>query len=326
MNEKSPLISIIVPVYKVEPYLRKCVASIQNQTYRNLEIILVDDGSPDNCGKICDELAQEDNRIVVIHQKNGGQSSARNSGLVIANGEFVGFVDSDDYIDDDMFDSLYQALSRNNAELAVCNARLVSEEGAVLKSHLKDNRVYTYTGNEAYDYLIPTLNNAVWNKLFYKEALRGIRFKEGTFHGEDFLFLLEYYKKVHTIAVLEADKYNYLQREGSVTGSVFSERKVDEINSKDEVYHIIAQYFPAYILTATKWCYTARINVVRSIVQAQKKKKWSSVYKECVDYLKGNYNSIRCVLSMREKVEAFIICNMNFVYPFLLRIAMKMKK
>lgn len=99
-NKENPLISVIVPIYKVEKYLQKCVQSIINQTYKNLEIILVDDGSPDNCGIICDKLAERDDRIRVIHKKNGGLSSARNAGIEIANGEYIGFVDSDDYIEE----------------------------------------------------------------------------------------------------------------------------------------------------------------------------------------------------------------------------------
>ncbi|HEY8803664.1 MAG TPA: glycosyltransferase, partial [Clostridium sp.] len=104
---QNPLISIIVPIYKVEVYIRNCVDSILNQTYKNLEIILVDDGSPDNCGNICEEYSSKDKRIKVIHKKNGGLSSARNAGLDIASGEYIGFIDSDDWIEGDMYESLY---------------------------------------------------------------------------------------------------------------------------------------------------------------------------------------------------------------------------
>lgn len=108
MEKTLPLISVIVPVYKVEPYLRRCIDSIRNQTYTNLEIILVDDGSPDNCGCICDEYAQKDKRILVIHQKNEGLSAARNSGLDRCTGAYIGFVDSDDCIHPEMYERLYQ--------------------------------------------------------------------------------------------------------------------------------------------------------------------------------------------------------------------------
>ena len=117
------LISVIVPVYKVEKYLRECVDSILAQTYTNLEIILVDDGSPDNCGKICDEYAQNDSRIKVIHQENGGLSAARNAGLDIATGKYIGFVDSDDYAELNMFEELHKRIIENNADLSICGVK-----------------------------------------------------------------------------------------------------------------------------------------------------------------------------------------------------------
>ena len=118
---KSDLISIIVPVYKVEKYIDECIKSIINQTYTNLEIILIDDGSPDNCGKICDEYAKNDKRIKVIHQKNMGQSVARNVGLEYAKGDYIGFVDSDDYIKNNMFEVLHNNLVSYNADISICN-------------------------------------------------------------------------------------------------------------------------------------------------------------------------------------------------------------
>ena len=111
------LITIVVPVYKVEQYLDKCVNSIINQTYKNLEIILVDDGSPDNCGKMCDEYAKNDNRIVVIHKENGGLSDARNAGIEIAKGKYISFIDSDDYVTEDYVEFLYALISNNNVEV-----------------------------------------------------------------------------------------------------------------------------------------------------------------------------------------------------------------
>lgn len=118
MEQTLPLISVIVPVYKVEPYLHRCIDSIRNQTYTNLEIILVDDGSPDNCGRICDEYAQKDKRIFVIHQENGGLSAARNSGLDRCSGAYIGFVDSDDCIHPEMYERLYKDICTYHTRLA----------------------------------------------------------------------------------------------------------------------------------------------------------------------------------------------------------------
>lgn len=117
MNEEK-LLSVIVPVYKVEPYLHRCIDSIRNQTYKHLQIILVDDGSPDNCGKICDEYAELDARIIVVHQKNRGLSGARNTGLRYAKGEYVAFVDSDDWISSDMYQTLVNLVELNDLDMA----------------------------------------------------------------------------------------------------------------------------------------------------------------------------------------------------------------
>ena len=128
----TPLISVIVPVYNVEKYLRKCVDSIVNQTYKNLEIILVDDGSPDNCGKICDEFAEMDNRVMVIHKENGGLSSARNAGLDIATGEYITFVDSDDYIENDTYEKVVVAINKFDSDLIFFREKSVDESGKTI--------------------------------------------------------------------------------------------------------------------------------------------------------------------------------------------------
>lgn len=127
--ETKPQISVIVPVYKVEPYLQKCIDSILAQTFRDIEVILVDDGSPDNCPAICDAAAEKDERVRVIHQKNGGLSAARNAGLDIARGEWIGFVDSDDYIAPEMYQTLYNTAIKNDAQLALCSYAYVDIQG-----------------------------------------------------------------------------------------------------------------------------------------------------------------------------------------------------
>ena len=128
-REKAPLLSIIVPVYKVENYLPKCIDSILAQTFTDFELILVDDGSPDNCPALCDAAAEKDARVRVIHQKNGGLSAARNAGLDAARGAWIGFVDSDDYIAPEMYEVLYQAVQSTGADLALCDYAEVDEAG-----------------------------------------------------------------------------------------------------------------------------------------------------------------------------------------------------
>ena len=125
LEKSNPFISIVVPIYNVEKYLKKCVESILNQTYKNFELILVDDGSPDRCGEICEDLKKKDLRIRVIHKENGGLSSARNAGIDVAKGEYIGFVDSDDYIEPFMYEKLVNAVVKDNCLLSVCSVKYV---------------------------------------------------------------------------------------------------------------------------------------------------------------------------------------------------------
>ena len=173
MNQKTkklPLISVIVPIYKVEKYLNKCVQSILNQTYENLEIILVDDGSPDNCGKICDQLAQKDDRIVVIHKQNGGLSSARNAGIEIANGEYIGFVDSDDYVEKFMYELLLKSIKESNTMLSVCAIYYTFENGEkIVKIKDEHDRVFDFKDAILEMNTYKLFDMGAWSKLYHRD-------------------------------------------------------------------------------------------------------------------------------------------------------------
>ncbi|MDR3346595.1 MAG: glycosyltransferase, partial [Campylobacteraceae bacterium] len=179
---KNPLISVIVPVYKVEQYLAACLNSIVNQTYKNLEIILVDDGSPDNCGKICDEYAQKDSRIVVLHQPNGGVSRARNAGLDIAKGEYIAFVDSDDYIALDMYEELMSIAQKQSADVAICGIYVIKKDGMeIFKKTLEG----LDTNGIKYQFLINSYPSFPWGRLYKTKLFQGVRFPVGLICYED---------------------------------------------------------------------------------------------------------------------------------------------
>ena len=190
------MITVIVPVYKTQDYLKKCVASILCQTYRDLKIILVDDGSPDACGKICDELAREDERIHVLHQMNSGQSSARNNGLAWAfqngcgeSGDYFAFVDSDDTIAPSMYQMMVDVMS-DNVDLVICGYQIVRREYEIKNEVIPIKKNIEMNQNELWEEVFGHLNNAVWNKLYRAELLKDIRFPSNIRHGEDLMFLL----------------------------------------------------------------------------------------------------------------------------------------
>ena len=219
----GPLISIIVPVYKVEKYLVRCIKSIQNQTYTNIEIILVDDGSPDRCGIICDEIAREDSRIKVLHKENGGLSDARNKGIAIAQGEYVGFVDSDDYIEPDMYEHLLGVIEKYNVKLAICSLWCEDENGNSAIPELIDPIDNVCLNAEA---LYPQIEQefgwffvVAWNKLYHRSLLNESFYPYGKIHEDEFVItdLLWNAKK---IGCSKEKKYHYVyMRNDSITAS-----------------------------------------------------------------------------------------------------------
>lgn len=208
------MISVIVPIYNVEKYLSKCIESIISQTYKNIEIILVDDGSPDNCGIICDKYAQRDARIVVIHKENGGLSSARNAGLDVAKGDFIGFVDSDDWIEPTMYEEMLELMQSKNLDVVECGINLVSEAG--ITAYPSKNTI-VISGKEALKlHLSPKdLSNqnlprtAVWSKLFRKSFWLSNRFPVGKIH-EDYLLTCQVLYESEKVGLLRKGLLNHL--------------------------------------------------------------------------------------------------------------------
>lgn len=229
------LISIIVPVYKVEKYLEKCVNSILEQSYHNLEIILVDDGSPDKCGKICDEYQKKDSRIKVIHKKNGGLSDARNAGIRMALGQYLGFVDSDDYIAPDMYEHLFSIMKERNADIGVCNACVVSENS--LPEFTDDLQPVVFENNECLKAMICdklfTVNT--WNKLYKRHVFDEIEFPVGKLY-EDLATTYKLIEKANKIVVSKARKYAYVQRDGSIMNQTAFKMKTDKIDIVEEMW------------------------------------------------------------------------------------------
>lgn len=221
MNKK-PLVSIIVPIYNVERYLNKCIDSIINQTLSNIEIILVNDGSTDNCGRIIDEYANRDSRIVIIHKENGGQSSARNKGLDIAKGKYIGFVDSDDWIDHNMYENLYREIEESNSDICVCSRRAYSETGELSNQIDLPVEEFRFDKNSLQDYIVNRLfykhTVVVWNKIYKREIIEenSIRFEDVSYVGsEDALFNYKILCNANKIKSINTVYYNQLSRNGS---------------------------------------------------------------------------------------------------------------
>ena len=219
----NPLISIIVPVYNVEPYLSKCVDSLLAQTHKNLEILLIDDGSTDRSGELCDEYAEKDSRIVVVHQSNAGQGSARNHGISIARGDFIGFVDSDDWIALDMYEVLLSSLQRNDCDIAVCGRFNVKNDVAIESTAFHVSEEIVMDTEEAIQRFLTyrAIDSSSCDKLYKHEILKDVRYPLG-YICEDVPFVYDALAKAKKVVHCAKPLYYYFQRSGSTSKSTFS--------------------------------------------------------------------------------------------------------
>ena len=243
------LISVIVPIYKVEPYLDRCVRSIVEQAYENLEIILVDDGSPDNCPAICDAWAAKDSRIRVIHKENGGLSDARNAGLEVATGEYVSFIDSDDHIAPDFLARLQDAMVKTGAEVAGCAADYVDEDGNVLR--LRNAADVSEMGKlEALRRLVQEdgVYQTVWNKLYRRDVIDGIPFAVGKLNEDEF-WTYRVLDRIEKLAIVSEPLYHYLQRFGSIIGTGYNIRRLDGLEARFQRMEYLQKYEELACLT-----------------------------------------------------------------------------
>ena len=218
-------ISVIVPIFRVEDYLHRCIDSIIHQTYTNLEIILVDDGSDDKCAVICDGFALFDNRIKVIHKENGGLSSARNIGLGAATGQFIAFVDPDDYINHHMYKNMMDQLIEHDADIVMCDFQYVYSDSSqeTLEKDIEVRDIEVFDGHKAQylmceDYISRVIYTVAWNKLYKKELFEGIKYPEGRIH-EDEARTYELLYKAKTICYLKEPFYYYFQRPDGIVYS-----------------------------------------------------------------------------------------------------------
>lgn len=243
MNEK---ISIIVPIYNVEKYLSQCIDSILSQTYKNLEIILIDDGTKDSSGMICDDYAKKDNRIKVIHQKNMGLSGARNTGLKNSTGDLITFVDSDDFIDNKMFETMLLSIKENDADIVECGTIFCDENGNYIKDNTL-NEVKIYKNEYQIKELLMNedITTTSWGKLYKRKLFKNFEFPLEKYHEDTFTT----YKLLHLskkTTVLNKGFYHYRQVDGSIMNSSFKLKHLDSIEATLERSKFIEKNYPEY--------------------------------------------------------------------------------
>ena len=263
------LISVVVPIYNVEKYLIRCIESILKQTYKNIEIILVDDGSKDSCGKICDEYKEKDSRIKVIHKENGGLSDARNAGINVAKGIYICFIDSDDFIDASFIEKLYRMCINSGANIAQCSFNILTNE---IKDEEKkaESKIINISAREMLKNVYgkySAYNISACNKLFKTDLFNNIRFPFGRIHEDEFTT----YKLIYLsgrVAITSQKLYNYyIERNGSITQTRFNIKRLDyltaleermqffEENNETELYNKTLEQYCYYIIISNYKCH-----------------------------------------------------------------------
>lgn len=282
-ESRQPWISVIVPVYKVEEYLERCIDSIRLQTLKKIEIILVDDGSPDNCPQLCDQFAEMDERIKVIHKANGGLSDARNAGIAIANGKYISFIDSDDWIEKRMYEELCYVAEKFDAEIAESSFRYVYPDR--IKEELYNTGTCVVLDNiEALKEEMKWryFKSVAWNKIYRKELFdSGIRYPKGKYHEDEFTtYRLLYAAK--KLVYLDRVMYNYVQREDSITGIRFNENGLDAVEAwwNKVVFYKEHGLYDLYEKALEMYCWVA--------LDRLKKCQENSIHGEKIEKIKAN--------------------------------------
>lgn len=306
------LISVVVPVYNVEKYLNRCVESIVNQTYKNLEIILVDDGSTDSSPAICDEWAQKDNRIKVIHKKNGGLSSARNAGIKALTGKYVCFIDSDDYIEINTFELMLKSITKDDYDVCICSANLVDKDYNIIsKENYKSS---TFSGEEVMKaFLTGKVFESIsaCDKLYKVSVIRNnnITFNEEEKWGEDFPFNYRYFKKVDKLISIDDRLYNYLtKRNGSITNGITYGKVMRWENNYKPILLNERNNHGNYIIALEKYAQEL-MKCCRELLQSRNTQLINNCYQKIVEEIKHHRNEFLSLkdLSIILKLSIIII-------------------
>ena len=315
-------ISIVVPIYKVEKYLEKCIESILKQTYKNLEIILVNDGSPDSCGEICEKYKQKDNRIIVIRQENKGLSGARNTGLSKATGKYICFIDSDDYISKNMIETLYNNLKLTNSDISICGFSQVGEDEIIEKSKQKGvlKIIDKETCLKKLLYHRYNIDIVTWNKLYKKELFNNIKFPEGKIY-EDFATIPFLVDKANNICCTNQKLYYYVQRKGSINNnSNFNVKIYDLIeNLKVMEDFVESKYSKIYkdIIPGILFFNIIAINQMIQFNKCDENKEYILEVQNKVNKYKKNI-IFSNKLTITQKVKLVLLSNLNLYKKVLL--------
>jgi len=319
MNEK--LISVILPIYNIKDYIAPCMNSIMNQTYRNLEIIMVDDGSTDGCYDLCDEYGKKDSRIVVYHKENGGLSDARNYGIERANGEYIACIDPDDFVDLDYIAYLYELIVKYNSKMSLCQTVVHYDNGS--------KKVRGSHGDEAIDncrclermLYHDVIDTSAWGKLYHKDLFADVKYPKGKIFediGTTYALMLQ----CDTIAVGYESKYHYIFHNNSIVNGAFKPAKFDLLEMTDKMAKEVVKCYPELKRAVARRQMYARISTLNQMLNVN---GYDKERKEIIDYIKKHKKEIvsdpKC--PKRDRAALFLL---SISYPLYRKIWMTYQK
>ncbi len=306
----NPLISVVVPVYNVEAYLKECLDSLMSQTFKNFELLLVDDGSTDESGKICDSYAETDSRIRVIHRENGGLSAARNTGIENAKGEYITFVDSDDYVKDTYLQYLYDLICEYGTKVSVCCHEVLCEDGKLIPQ--KADFRGTFNAETAIKKMLyhDMVDTSSWAKLFHKSMFDDIRFPHGKVF-EDIATTYLYFDKAGTVAFGGESQYFYRIRKNSIVNIGFSLKKFQLLENTDEMGEYVLKKYPNLEKAVLRRRVYARFSTLNQMLGV---KDYKREKQDIIDFIKKHSDEVKSdpLTPKRDKIAILIL---KFGFP-----------
>lgn len=315
-------VSVIVAAYNIQDYIVKCLESISNQTYKNLEVIVVDDGSSDNTGKLADEFAKNDNRFIVIHKENGGVSSARNTGIDVASGDFIGFVDGDDTIEADMYEMLVNNAIKYDADISHCGYKLVDNDKETLM-HGTGTIVIQDRKKGILDLMDGSLiEPGIWNKIFRKEIIGDTRLDESLKINEDLYFNILLFDKASKSIFEDKAKYNYIKRDNSATTSSLNNMR--RVTDPLKVYEMVVDLYSQdiEILPYAKKMQIKRNINIYNLLTLDKSPKFRRLRTQIRNYIKLNKNEVKNsnIITKKTRFMIYGILYMRFIYDLIYKL------
>lgn len=317
-------ISVVIPVYKVEKYLDECLESVVNQTYKNLEIILVDDGSPDNCPKMCDEWARKDDRIKVIHKENGGLSDARNAGVKVSTGKYLSFIDSDDYVEKNLYEVAIEKLKDNNAQIFVFGRSYLYGNNKESNSNKKIELIMN--SEEALDKMniFQYYDVAAWDKIYKRDLFENIEFPKGKL-CEDWYTTYKVIDKADKVVFNSTPLYVYRQRSNSITHSNVAKINREPLYASKEVLEFIKEKHPNIVQNAISKYVVSCIGVYNNYLYYTK--DTDKEKKEILEIVKNYYKEAisNKELAFSRKAQIILVCKFNLLYRFLIKLMRRIR-